>query len=96
MRVVALVPLYCIVSLLCICFPTAAVYIIPILDLLQALCLASYFMLLCEYLSPHNDGRDAFFRAIEIEDKSAPEGKVGDNVAWFWVSKLTAFPCSNC
>ncbi|KAM3434357.1 hypothetical protein NHJ13734_006047 [Beauveria thailandica] len=83
MRVIALVPLYAIVNLLCICFPQAQVYLDPILELIQALCLASYFMLLCEYISPHNEGRDGFFSQIEIKDKKAEGGLVQDGVKWF-------------
>lgn len=83
MRVISLVPLYAITNILCIAFPPAAVYILPVLDVLSSFCLASYFMLLCEYISPHSEGQDAFFSRIEIEDKKAPEGKVQDNVKWF-------------
>lgn len=91
MRVVALVPLYSIINLLCICFPTAWVYITPVLDLFQSLCLASYLLLLCEYLSPDRDGRDAFFARIEIEDKKAEGGKVQDTVKWFWKQTFMIF-----
>lgn len=83
LRVISLVPLYAIVNLLCICFPQAQVYLDPILELLQALCLASYFMLLCEYISPHDEGRDGFFSQIEIKDKKADGGVVQDGVKWF-------------
>ncbi|OAA53124.1 hypothetical protein ISF_08965 [Cordyceps fumosorosea ARSEF 2679] len=83
MRVISLVPLYAIVNFLCICFPQAQVYLDPILELIQALCLASYFMLLCEYISPHNEGRDGFFSQIEIKDKKAEGGVVQDGVKWF-------------
>lgn len=86
MRVISLVPLYAIVNLLCICFPQAQVYLDPILELIQALCLASYFMLLCEYISPHDEGRDGFFSQIEIKDKKAEGGVVQDGVKWFAVS----------
>lgn len=85
MRVISLVPLYAIVNLLCVCFPQAQVYLDPILELIQALCLASYFMLLCEYISPHNEGRDGFFSQIQIEDKKAEGGVVQDGVKWFSV-----------
>lgn len=86
MRVIALVPLYSIVNLLIVCFPQADVYLDPVLELLQALCLASYFMLLCEYISPHDEGRGGFFAQIEIEDKKAEGGVVQDGVKWFSVS----------
>lgn len=86
MRIIALVPSYTVINILCISFPNAAVYLTPLLEILQALCLASYFVLLCEYISPHTQGRDAFFARIEIEDKEAPDGKVNDNVKWFKVS----------
>ncbi len=82
-----LAPIYSILSLLQICFPTAAVYIIPWLDVAQANCLASYFLLLCELISPEAEGRDLFFSTIDIKGKKKGKGNGGrnDGVKWFQV-----------
>lgn len=86
MRVALLVPIYSIISLLCISFPTAEVYLRPWLEVAQANCLASYFLLLCEFVSPHTEGRDLFFATIEIRDKRAARKGPVDGVQWFRVS----------
>lgn len=86
MRIALLVPIYSIISLLCICFPTAEVYLRPWLEVAQANCLASYFLLLCEFVSPHSEGRDVFFATIEISDKRAARKGPVDGIQWFRVS----------
>lgn len=86
MRVALLVPLYSIISLLSICFPQTAVYLHPWLDTAQANSLVSYFLLVCEYVSPDGNERDLFFATVEIQDKiAARKGKI-DDLAWFKVS----------
>lgn len=90
MRVALLVPSYSLICFLCICLPNAAVYLLPWLDVFTASCLAAYFLLLCEYVSPHDQGRDLFFSTIELKDKRAR--KQGMNGAkWFRVRSFLAF-----
>lgn len=90
MRAALLVPSYSIFCFLCICFPKATVYLLPWLDVFQASCLASYFLLLCEYVSPHDHARDLFFSTIELKDKRARKQGM-DGATWFRVSVLFAF-----
>lgn len=85
MRVALLIPLYSIFSFLCICFPVATVYLLPWLDIFQANSLVAYFLLLCEYVSPHHEERELFFAGLDIKDKRAPGGKA-DGVKWFRVN----------
>ncbi|KFX89728.1 hypothetical protein O988_08534 [Pseudogymnoascus sp. VKM F-3808] len=82
MRVALLVPSYSIVCFICICIPKATVYLLPWLDVFQASCLAAYFLLLCEYVSPHDDERDLFFSTIELKDKRARKQKM-NGAKWF-------------
>ncbi|OBT56755.1 hypothetical protein VE04_03929 [Pseudogymnoascus sp. 24MN13] len=82
MRVALLVPSYSIICFLCICLPNAAVYLLPWLDVFTASCLAAYFLLLCEYVSPHDHGRDLFFSTIELKDKRARKQGM-DGAKWF-------------
>ena len=87
MRVTLLVPLYSIICFLCLYFPSSAVYLRPWLDVAQSNCLATYFLLLCEYVSPHADQRDLFWSTIDIKDKlgtKKSQRKV-DGVRWFRV-----------
>lgn len=84
MRIAILPPLYSIFSFLCICWPAKAVYFLPWLDTFQAASLVSYFLLLCEYVSPHHEGRDLFFSTVELQDKRAKTQKL-DGSQWFRV-----------
>jgi len=60
----------------------------PWLDVAQANCLASYFLLLCELISPEAEGRDRFFSTIDIKGMKKGKGNGGNNdgVKWFQVS----------
>ncbi len=84
MRVAVLVPVYALISLMCLCFPKAAVYLDPWYDLAEANALVAFFLLMCEYVSPHHDQRADFFNTIEISDKKAREKGV-DGATWFKV-----------
>lgn len=90
MRVALLVPSYSIICFLCICLPNAAVYLLPWLDVFTASCLAAYFLLLCEYVSPHDHGRDLFFSTIELKDKRARKQGM-DGAKWFRVRSFLGF-----
>ncbi|KAM0235208.1 hypothetical protein ACHAPO_006005 [Fusarium lateritium] len=61
MRVGNLISAFALISFLCICFPTAEVYIQPWLHVFEGFALGSFFLLLCDYVSPHRDQRDVFF-----------------------------------
>ncbi|EEQ27197.1 conserved hypothetical protein [Microsporum canis CBS 113480] len=96
MRAALLVPSYSVCSFLCICFPKAAVYLLPWLDAFQANCLATYFLLLCEYVAPDDPGRDLFFSTIELKDKRAQK-KMMNGAKWFrqrWICIFQYVPVS--
>jgi hypothetical protein len=61
MRVGNLISAFAAISFLSICFPTAEVYIQPWLHVFEGFALGSFFLLLCDYVSPHRDQRDVFF-----------------------------------
>jgi hypothetical protein len=61
MRVGNLISAFALISFLSICFPSAAVYIQPWLHVFEGFALGSFFLLLCDYVSPHRDQRDVFF-----------------------------------
>jgi Organic solute transporter Ostalpha len=85
MKITCVVPFYSIVSFLSICFPRAYVYLDPWLDVFQSLALGSFFLLMCEYVSPSEERRDIFFAALKVSDKKAPD-EIGDGLAWYRVS----------
>jgi hypothetical protein len=55
--------MYALVSFLCVCFPSVQVYIHPWLDVVEGTSLGSFFLLLCEYISPAYTQQEAFFTA---------------------------------
>lgn len=61
MRIGTLISAFSIISFLCICFPDAAVYIEPWLHVYEGFALGSFFLLLCDYVSPNRDQQDVFF-----------------------------------
>jgi len=89
MRISLLIPFYAIISFICICFPADAVYIEVWLELVQAICLGTFFLLLCEFVSPSPTHRDVFMAALVVHDKKAPAGR-GDGLGWFRVCPLVA------
>ncbi|KAK1763080.1 organic solute transporter Ostalpha-domain-containing protein, partial [Phialemonium atrogriseum] len=82
MRIALLIPLNSLFSFLSICYPAAKVYLLPWLDVFQAHALASFFLLMCEFVSPSDDQRTIFFAAMAIPDKKAPDGGQ-DGLAWY-------------
>lgn len=91
MRISLYVPFYSIICLLCIYLPSAAVYLRPWLEVAQAHCLATYFLLLCEYVSPNAEERGFFFATLEVKDEKATKknkGKKIDGMQWFKVRRF--------
>ncbi|PQE19006.1 DUF300 domain-containing protein [Rutstroemia sp. NJR-2017a WRK4] len=56
-RIILLLPIFSLISLLCILFPSSAISILPLADLYESLSFAAFFLLLLTYLSsaaPHS------------------------------------------
>ena len=68
-RIIHIIPTYSLISWFCIFFPQSYYYLAPWLDLVQAICLATFFLLLCEFISSNEDQRSLFFAAIDIKSK---------------------------
>jgi len=75
MRISLLIPMYSLISFLCICFPKSTVNLLPWLDVFQAQALVSFFLLMCEYVSTSHEQRDVFFATLTVKDKKAPRGR---------------------
>ncbi|KAF4339938.1 hypothetical protein FBEOM_6163 [Fusarium beomiforme] len=58
MRIGTLISAFSIISFLSICFPKASVYIEPWLHVYEGFALGSFFLLLCDYVSPNRDQQD--------------------------------------
>jgi hypothetical protein len=88
MKVALMIPLFALFSFISVVSPQSFVYLSPWLDYFEGVALASFFLLLCEYVSPAAARqRDVFFAALEIKDKKSPDGR-GNGVVWFRVRLL--------
>ncbi|OQU98388.1 hypothetical protein CLAIMM_04183 [Cladophialophora immunda] len=93
LKICLLLPFYSIFSLLGIAFPNAYPYLDPWRDFWEAIALGSFFLLLCEFVSPSPDFRDVFFAAFEVPQSRRAKQKGGnarqDGLEWYrkrWVS----------
>jgi Organic solute transporter Ostalpha len=85
MKIACLIPFYSILSTLSVCFPKAHVYLDPWLEVFQSVALGSFFLLMCEFVSPSEKQRDVFFAALKVPDKKAGSG-TRDGLIWYRVS----------
>ena len=69
MRITYFIILYSVLSLIGVVAPRAWVYIEPWIEFYEGLALATFFLLLCEYVSPHEDRRASFFAALPVKDR---------------------------
>ncbi len=84
LKISVVVPFYAIFNFLSVVFPAAQVYLLPWLDFIQAIALGSFFLLLCEFVSPSEIQRDVFFSAMTVPDKKSGTG-TRDGLVWFRV-----------
>ncbi|KAK1977015.1 organic solute transporter Ostalpha-domain-containing protein [Colletotrichum cereale] len=82
LRISLIIPFWSIFSFLSVCFPTAEVYLHPWLEFVQAICLGTFFLLLCEFVSPSAQHRDVFFAALTVKNKKAASREV-NGLEWF-------------
>ncbi|EXF84053.1 hypothetical protein CFIO01_04913 [Colletotrichum fioriniae PJ7] len=82
LRISLIIPFWSIISFLSICFPTAEVYLHPWLEFVQSVCLATFFLLLCEFVSPSEQHRDVFFAGMTVKNKKAANGEE-NGLQWY-------------
>ncbi|KAK1709502.1 organic solute transporter Ostalpha-domain-containing protein [Colletotrichum lupini] len=82
LRISLIIPFWSIISFLSICFPTAEVYLHPWLEFVQSICLATFFLLLCEFVSPSEQHRDVFFAGMTVKNKKAANGEE-NGLEWY-------------
>lgn len=71
MRICCYLPILAVGCFLQVSFPNAYVYINPWLDVVQALALCNFFLVMCQFVSPSDAHRETFFAALEL-----PKGAV--------------------
>ncbi|KAK7968814.1 hypothetical protein PG988_007887 [Apiospora saccharicola] len=72
LRICCYLPIFAIGLFLEAAFPNAYVYLNPWLDFFQAIALANFFLLMCQYISPSDAQRDAFFAVFKVPAKKGP------------------------
>lgn len=85
LKICTLIPVYSIGSWISIAWPNSYIYIYPWLEFYQGIALGSFFLLLCEYVSPSAASRDVFFAALKVPNKrrGRDSGKEIDGLAWY-------------
>jgi hypothetical protein len=75
-RIIALIPVFALVYFLAGAFLDSAIYLQPWADFNESITLASYFLLLVQFLAPVPENRDAFFDHLE-------EKNGGSSLKWY-------------
>ncbi|KAK5287023.1 hypothetical protein LTR14_009440 [Exophiala xenobiotica] len=83
LKISALIPIYSIISWITIAAPNSYIYLDPWLDFFQSIALGSFFLLLCEFVSPSAQHRDVFFAALEVPKSRRGGGKQVDGLEWY-------------
>ncbi|MCJ1400456.1 hypothetical protein MMC11_003661 [Xylographa trunciseda] len=72
-RITALIPAFALISFVNIYLGTSAVYLKPWMNVCEGLALASFYFLVCDFLSPDMNDRDAQFENLRLN----PQGGIG-------------------
>lgn len=90
LRICLLIPVNSIIQLIGQLVPQAYFYIVPWADLMQALALGNFFLLLLEFISPHDNQRDFFFSGLQVPAKRS--GRAPKNgLRWYRRKWLAIF-----
>ncbi|KAK8054963.1 hypothetical protein PG993_000190 [Apiospora rasikravindrae] len=66
LRICCYLPIFAIGLFLEAAFPNSYAYLSSWLDFFQAIALANFFLLMCQYISPSDEQRDAFFAVFQV------------------------------
>jgi len=79
-RITALIPAFALISFVNIYLGTSAVYLKPWMNVCEAFALASFFFLVCDFLSPSMDDQNAQFKNFQLNAQNGI-GASGDGLA---------------
>lgn len=85
MRICMFVVIYAVLCYISVVVPETYPYLHPVTDLVQALALENFFLLLCEMVSPNEEQRDTFFSALKVLLKNGSKSPQ-DGLTWYRVS----------
>lgn len=92
LKICVLIPLYTVLSFVTVVAPDSYVYLTPWIDVYQAIALGSFFLLLCEYVSPSLESRDVFFAAMSVPLKGKKQGQSISGLEFYRVCSQSACP----
>lgn len=69
LRICLLIPVNSVLQFIGQVVPEAYFYIVPWADMMQALAIGNFFLLLLEFISPHDNQRDFFFSGLQVPAK---------------------------
>lgn len=88
LRICLLIPVASLIQFIGQVVPVAYFYILPWADMMQALALANFFLLLLEFISPHETQRDFFFSGLQVPAKRSGRPP-RDGLRWYrrkWIA----------
>lgn len=86
LKICLLIPFYSITSFLSICFPDIYIYTNVWFSYFEAIALATFFLLMCEFISDTNSERELFFSALQIQEKKGRVTTGYASVVWYRVT----------
>ena len=88
MKICLLIPLYSVLSFLSVCLPSVYVYTYVWFSYFEAVALATYFLLMCEFISETHSERELFFSALKIRSKKGHVTTGPGSLVWYRVIGL--------
>lgn len=88
LRICLLIPVNALFNLIGQIVPAAYFYIVPWADMMQAMALGNFFLLLLEFISPHDNQRDFFFSGLQVPSKRS-KNPPKNGLRWYrrkWVA----------
>ena len=81
-----MIPIEAFLNFISIVEPNAYVYLDPWIDVFQAWALGSFFLLMCEFVSPSAQFRDVFFAAFKVPQRRRNRDPGLGGLEWYRVS----------
>lgn len=91
LRISALLPVTSTIMLVGILVPESYFYIHPWADVMQALTLGNFFLLMLEFISPYNHERESFFENLKVPAWRRSKKLPRDGRAWYKMMRFFVF-----
>lgn len=82
LRICLLIPINSAIQFVGQVVPAVYFYIIPWSDMMQSFALGNFFLLMLEFISPHDNQRDFFFSGLQVPSKKSGKAPK-DGIKWY-------------